>query len=868
MALRHAPAATLLLPLLVASGVARADMFSPGELATPHANLEGLKNCTSCHAEGQQLTPERCLSCHKELAARVSAGKGFHGRMAEKDRACEACHPEHRGRNVALVEWQPSKKGFDHGRTGYPLAGKHAGLDCDKCHDKRLTADSQIRAMQDKNPASKTMLGLPTRCNACHFDEHRGQTGSDCDRCHDESRFKPPKHFEHEKTAFPLEGKHQGVACDRCHPRDEDTRTPKDAFPAPRASSFLRFKNVAHAACTDCHKDPHRSRFGADCASCHTPDGWKAVRNLGKERGFHEKTRFPLKGSHAAVRCESCHGRPQRFKGIAFARCGDCHADAHVGQLVSSASSGQASSTGSGRGAAPGKGPDCSRCHDLVAFKPARYELEDHDQAAFKLDGAHREVACSLCHKQDPKLAEKVPAATRKTLRAKRRPERFSFARFDVKAGRCEDCHADPHAGQMASPQGCAGCHTTAGFASPSFDHQKDSRFPLLGKHQGVACGRCHRKEKGPDGKVRLRYKPLETACDGCHADPHAAQFAGPSGRTDCARCHSVEGYKPVAAFEHAPPATTFALDGRHAQVACEKCHPVVQVGTGLTARRYKPLPHACQDCHEDYHQGAFAGREFLSATGSATPFPEDGQTHCSGCHTVDGFAGAAIAHDRTGFPLKGRHAKAACKDCHARGFGQALPKTCAGCHRDAHRGQLGARCEGCHDVESWRSRFGAEAHRRTSFPLSGRHAFVPCEECHQDSRDRGFGRRTTRSCYECHEADYLRTSVSSFDHVSAGTGTRCTDCHDPARFSPARFAAHDACFEISAGPHSGIRCLGCHSSLTGATVTGACFTRTAACTACHEHSCAQTDRHHDGVQGYQCKDRKCYECHRFSTGD
>ncbi|HEY3451640.1 MAG TPA: hypothetical protein VGK67_35100 [Myxococcales bacterium] len=861
MALRHLAAASIVV-LLAASGAARADMFSPGELATPHAHLEGLKNCTSCHVEGQQLSAERCLSCHKELGARIAAGKGFHGRMAEKDRACETCHPEHRGRAAQLVEWPPSKKGFDHGKTGFALAGKHAGVDCDQCHDKRRVADPAVRAMLEKNPASRSMLGLPTRCNGCHFDEHRGQTGSDCDRCHDESHFKPPKHFEHEKTAFPLEGKHAGVACDKCHPRDEDLKTAKDAFPAPKAPTFLRFKTLAHAACTDCHQDPHRSRFGPNCVSCHTPDGWKTVRNLEKERGFHEKTRFPLRGAHAAAACAACHGKPPRFKGVAFARCGDCHADAHLGQLADP-------STGSGQGAkAPGRGPDCSRCHDLVAFKPARFELEDHQSAtvAFRLEGAHRAVACALCHKQDPKLAEKVPAATRQKLRTQRRPDRFSFARFDVKAGRCEDCHADPHAGQMASPQGCAGCHSTQGFSPPRFDHQKDTRFPLAGKHQGVACGRCHRKESGPSGRVQTRYKPLDVACDACHADPHAAQFAGPSGRTDCARCHSVDGYQP-ARFEHVPPATTFALAGKHTQVACEKCHPEVEVGSGLKARRYKPLGHACQDCHEDFHQGAFAGREFLSANGPGRPaLPADGQTHCEACHTVEGYAGAAIAHERTGFPLTARHAKAACKDCHARGFGQALPKNCAGCHRDAHQGQLGQRCEGCHETESWRSRFGAEAHRRTNFPLSGRHAFVPCEECHLDSRDRGFGRQTL-ACYDCHQADYLKTSVTLFDHVAAGTGTSCSDCHDPARFSPARFAAHDACFEISAGPHSGIRCLDCHTRLTGVTVTGACFSRTAACTNCHEHTCAQTDRRHDGVQGYQCKDRKCYECHRFSQG-
>jgi hypothetical protein len=105
-----------------------------------------------------------------------------------------------------------------------------------------------------------------------------------------------------------------------------------------------------------------------------------------------------------------------------------------------------------------------------------------------------------------------------------------------------------------------------------------------------------------------VRYRPLETACAGCHADPHAGQLAA-GGRTDCARCHGAEDWKKTR-FAHAPPFTTYQLEGKHARVACEKCHPAVPVGRGVEVRRYKPLPTACEACHQDFHHGAMRGVE------------------------------------------------------------------------------------------------------------------------------------------------------------------------------------------------------------------------------------------------------------------
>ena len=146
-------------------------------------------------------------------------------------------------------------------------------------------------------------------------------------------------------------------------------------------------------------------------------------------------------------------------------------------------------------------------------------------------------------------------------------------------------------------------CHAVAGWRQARFDHQRESRFPLTGKHAKAACGSCHRPG---DGGV-TRWRPLPTACDGCHADPHAAQFAT-GGGTDCARCHEGEAWAKPLKFAHREPFTSFRLEGKHAPLACGKCHPEVAIAANVKARRYRPLPTACEGCHADFHKGAFQG--------------------------------------------------------------------------------------------------------------------------------------------------------------------------------------------------------------------------------------------------------------------
>lgn len=238
--------------------------------------------------------------------------------------------------------------------------------------------------------------------------------------------------------------------------------------------------------------------------------------------------------------------------------------------------------------------------------------------------------------------------------------------------------------------------------------------------------------------------------------------------------------------------------------------------------------------------------------------------TACGACHVTQDWRQVKFDHAKTGFPLVGRHQAVGCKRCHPATFETPVPRSCGGCHDDPHAGELGFGCQGCHDERQWRSRFDADAHRRTGFPLVGAHGALACEECHERGAGNRFARNAT-ACVDCHRRDLVRTVGTATDHQRLGYSERCEGCHQAWRFAPARFPEHDRCYVISSGPHASVACATCHTTVPTVLAFGACDTRTAACTSCHQHECGKSDPLHQkaAVLGYQCRDRKCYECHR-----
>ena len=627
------------------AGEAHAQVFSPGPLSKSHTELEGIGNCKRCHGDDTQHDNGRCLECHKEINVRRQRGDGYHGRLGAQ--VCAECHREHRGVAAAIVEWPAGQRGFSHALTSWPLVGKHKKADCRDCHQQKRIVDDDARELQQKK-GRETFLGLPSTCAACHFDEHRsdahgGKPGNACATCHTPEGFKPAKLFNHNNQAmadFPLTGLHKKVDCAKCHTTITDDTTPGTAFPAPAARTYLQMNDLPHQSCVDCHEDVHRGAFGRNCTQCHSTAGWQQILQSAEDFGFHDKTKFPLRGSHTSVACKSCHGpfagEKAVFKGLRHGQCADCHIDAHVAQLAVDPKTGVVA---------------CERCHTVNGFVPVLYDAVAHQQTAFSLQGAHQAVSCTGCHTVDDKLARRVPQTVRAKLQRQRRQLLVSSARlklpglkrlnlppgddkasvvnradsvgdhhadFNADTVRCESCHDDPHAGQFddrIKQRGCNSCHQTSSFRQERFNHD-DSRFPLVGKHKDVACSRCHLTEpatkKTKSKAPVVRYRPMALQCASCHSDEHVGQLRRPADgdTTDCARCHQPTGFKPTT-FRHDDPAQTrFVLEGKHKDVACVKCHVAIHVEgvdqDDKTTARYRPVPTDCATCHEDDHDGHF----------------------------------------------------------------------------------------------------------------------------------------------------------------------------------------------------------------------------------------------------------------------
>jgi len=110
---------------LVACGPAEAQLgalLSPGRLSQPHAELEGITKCQSCHEPGRRVTAEKCLACHAPVAERITRKAGVH-RNVKGD--CVACHSEHAGVTGELRPFDVRR--FDHAaETSFRLDDKHA----------------------------------------------------------------------------------------------------------------------------------------------------------------------------------------------------------------------------------------------------------------------------------------------------------------------------------------------------------------------------------------------------------------------------------------------------------------------------------------------------------------------------------------------------------------------------------------------------------------------------------------------------------------------------------------------------------------------------------------------------------------------
>lgn len=542
-----------------------------------------------------------------------------------------------------------------------------------RAHAKTESTCSACHRSFDKN-------AQPALCLACHKDvaadlaARRGFHGRSaakvCRNCHTDHKGRDAiivkldrNTFRHDvSTDFTLVGAHRAVACDRCH--------------APPA----KFRAAA-STCIGCHRDDdtHKGTLGRDCASCHAVTVWK------EGKFDHSRTDFALRGRHAQARCAACHTRPLAEAKLG-GECIDCHRkdDAHKGAM----------------------GSNCANCHTENGWKETKF---DHSTTRFPLVGRHASALCSACHRQ---------------------PNVFRGAPTD-----CVACHRkdDAHAGTLGDD--CKHCHQARGWKpAPGFDHAKTS-FSLFGKHREAACSGCHRGPKA--------FRGIAASCNDCHAkdDKHK----GRNG-TDCRSCHNAASWKQIS-FDH-DKLTRFPLVGGHRPLACQACHK-------NDAHREK-LDMQCASCHaaKDPHRGKLGN-------------------DCARCHVADAWKKVVVDHNRTAFPLLGRHQLAACTGCHQDKLYQGAPKACVGCHAkdDTHRGRMGSTCETCHNARAW-SLWRFDHENETRFPLSGAHASLKCDSCHKTVQKDRIA--LPLACGSCHSGD---------DIHNGSFGNRCERCHTSTSF-------------------------------------------------------------------------------------
>jgi hypothetical protein len=350
----------------------------------------------------------------------------------------------------------------------------------------------------------------------------------------------------------------------------------------------------------------------------------------------------------------------------------------------------------------------------------------------------------------------------------------------------------------------CASCHSPSGWKSATFNHNRDTSFPLLGQHAAAACAGCH----GANNAIR---KP-QRICYACHAkdDSHKG-----SRGTNCAECHSPSSWKSLD-FNHNKD-TRFALFGVHATTACAGCH-------GANNAIKKP-PLTCIGCHEkdDSHKGRNG--------------PD-----CAKCHNSKDWKITAFNHDSmTRFPLTGAHKPVLCEACHKEPTHVKLPPTeCVGCHADddAHTKRLGTDCGNCHNVDSWKGKVLFD-HELTRFPMAGKHALVTCEKCHADKTFASKG----ITCQSCHVDDHHAGSL--------GATPNCAKCHNVNGWKIWSFD-HDVetGFTLT-GRHKGLICAACHKK--GVEPKDA----SSECSSCH-----QRDDVHHGEFGTNCG--RCHTTDNF----
>ena len=427
--------------------------------------------------------------------------------------------------------------------------------------------------------------------------------------------------FNHNTTAFPLEGGHATTDCRLCH-------------------EALVFQETS-TDCISCHTDLHNMTVGADCARCHSVDNW-LVDNITE---IHQDNGFPLLGIHAQISCNDCHTSESNLQ---FHRIGNECINCHQADYMATTAPNHIEA---------GYSTDCIDCHDVNSFDWSSENIlhdffplvkgHDIDCVDCHTTGVFTAIPtdCFTCHEMDFDVALNpdhkelnfgTDCAACHTLDLDWMPATFvrhDDEYFPIYSGThggewsdCIECHPNPAnyaeftcttchgksstdgehggvAGYVYQSTACLACHPT-GNEGDNFDHNQ-TNFPLTGAHIGVDCNSCHANG----------FAGTPTDCASCHTQDYE-QTTNPNHQMsgfsmDCASCHTTNPNWTPATFDH--DNMYFPIySGNHQNEwnDCIDCH--------INPNNYAIF--SCIDCHEhndpnelaDDHDGV-NGYQFVS---------------------------------------------------------------------------------------------------------------------------------------------------------------------------------------------------------------------------------------------------------------
>ena len=483
-----------------------------------------------------------------------------------------------------------------------------------------------------------------------------------------------------------------------------DVITGHEKFEEDCQNCHVRLRDTTQTIlCLDCHetiaKDITRKRgfhgkfdkARSNCIACHSDHKGRdaSIIRLDKDRFNHDLTNFKLRGKHRQAGCVDCHEAGAKYRN-AKRTCVGCHKDedVHENKL----------------------GEKCHQCHSTNSWAEKKF---DHDETEFKLSGTHATIGCASCHIEN---------------------------KFKSTLKQCLSCHAIKDVHQKRFGSQCEACHTSEQWDKTSFDHDRDTRYVLEGKHRWLTCKSCHvNRKKG--SRIEASLKPR--SCYSCHRLDDVHQQTNGKG---CGQCHNNNGWLETE-FDH-DRKTDFALLGAHRKLRCQACH--------LDEKSDKNIDTSCYSCHrlDDSHN------------------KQEGK-HCDDCHNETSWVrGVRFDHDLSDFPLVGQHAAIGCESCHLSSEFKNVKTDCNSCHAaaDIHRTALGENCAQCHNPNDWL--IWIFDHSKTEFEVGGAHKNLHCHQCHKKPL---LAEGSAGDCIDCHRGD---------DIHNGAFGNNCGRCHKQDEFS------------------------------------------------------------------------------------